>query len=126
VTTGKSIYMKKIHAGCFLTIAILSFFLGSCKGRTTETTGKDTATTITAPSDNTSKKNPDTAMVISADDSLRNMITAAIKDYPGVNATIDQGVITLTGNISREKLPKLMMAVNALHPKKVNNKLTIK
>jgi hypothetical protein len=53
------------------------------------------------------------------------MITDAVKDFPGVTATVDQGVITLTGNITRDKLPKLMMSVNALHPKKVNNNLTI-
>ncbi len=117
----------KINSGWPIVFLILSIYLGSCKGRSSETTNADTSTTITAPADNTTNKNPDTAVVvISADDSLRNMLTDAIKDYPGVTATTDQGVVTLTGNITREKLPKLMMSVNALHPKKVNNKLTIK
>ena len=126
-TSSKSSYMrKKITSGLPIVFLILSIYLGSCKGRSSETTNADT-TTITSPADNTTNKNPDTAaVVISADDSLRNMLTDAIKDFPGVTATTDQGVVTLTGEITREKLPKLMMSVNALHPKKVNNKLTIK
>jgi ABC-type transporter Mla MlaB component len=43
-----------------------------------------------------------------------------------VNASVDNGVVTLTGEISRDRLPRLMQAVNSLHPKKVNNKLTVK
>jgi predicted methyltransferase len=68
---------------------------------------------------------PDTTVVISADDSLKRMIPDATKDFPGVTASVDQGVITLTGTIDRDRLPKLMMAINALHPKKINNNLTI-
>jgi len=126
-TSSKSSYMrKKITSGLPIVFLILSIYLGSCKGRSSETTNADT-TTITSPADNTTNKNPDTAaVVISADDSLRNMLTDATKDFPGVTASTDQGVVTLTGEITREKLPKLMMSVNALHPKKVNNKLTIK
>jgi hypothetical protein len=117
---------KKILAGYMISFIILSLYFGSCKGKSSENNKSDTATTTTTtPADNTTKKNPDT-VVISGDDSLRNMITDAVKDYPGVNATVDQGVITLTGNITREKLPKLMMAMNSLHPKKIVNNLTIK
>jgi predicted methyltransferase len=118
---------KKFMAGYMLSFIVLSLCFGSCKGRSSENTNTDTAaTTTTTPADNTTKKTPDTSVVISGDDSLRNMIVDAVKDYPGVNATVDQGVITLTGNITREKLPKLMMAMNSLHPKKIVNNLTIK
>ena len=50
----------------------------------------------------------------------------AVKDFPGVTANVNNGEVTLTGNITRDKLPKLMQSVNAMHPKKVNNNLTIK
>jgi osmotically-inducible protein OsmY len=50
----------------------------------------------------------------------------ATKDFPGVQATVNNGEVTLTGTISREKLPKLMQSVQALNPTKVNNNLTIK
>jgi hypothetical protein len=117
---------KNFMAGYMLSLILFSLYIVACKGHSSQNTNSDTATTTTAtPADNTTKKNPDT-VIVSVDDSLRNMITDAVKDYPGVTATVDQGEITLTGNISREKLPKLMMAINSLHPKKVNNNLTIK
>ena len=116
--------MKKNLLNCyFLLFGIFALVIGSCRGKSSQTTTTDTA--VTAPADNTVTKKPDTAVIISADDSLKNMIKDATKDFPGVTATVDQGVITLTGNITRDKLPKLMMSVNALHPKKVNNNLTI-
>jgi len=80
------------------------------------TTNSDTAmnTTATAP------------VVVATDDSLKMGIKDAVKDYPGVNATADNGEITLTGEVMRSKLQPLMMSLNSLHPKKINNKLTIK
>ena len=113
---------KNFFAGYFLAFGILVVF-GSCKGKPSQTTTTDTATI--APADNTTTKTPDTTIVISADDSLKRMIPDATKDFPGVTASVDQGVITLTGTINRDRLPKLMMALNALHPKKINNNLTI-
>jgi hypothetical protein len=114
---------KNLFAGYFLAFGILALVLGSCKGKPSQTTTNDTV--AVAPADNTTTKTPDTSVVISADDSLRRMIPDATKDFPGVTASVDQGIVTLTGNISRDRLPKLMMAINALHPKKVNNNLTI-
>ena len=113
---------KKFLAAYFLAFAMISLVIGSCKGKP-QTTTTDTATV--APADNTTTKTPDTTVEISADDSLKKMVPDATKDFPGVTATVDQGVITLTGNINRDRLPKLMMALNALHPKKINNNLTI-
>jgi len=114
---------KNFLAGYFLSMGLFVLILGSCKGKPSQTTNTDTA--VVAPADNTTTKMPDTAVVISADDSLKRMIPDAIKDFPGVTASVDQGVISLTGTINRDRLPKLMMAVNALHPKKINNNLTI-
>jgi hypothetical protein len=48
------------------------------------------------------------------------------KHYPGVSATIQDGVVTLTGEIKRADLQKLMKSLNTLKPKKIENKLTIK
>jgi hypothetical protein len=116
--------MKKTFAAAFLlAFAMFALIMGSCKGKPSQTTTTDTATV--SPADNTTTKTPDTTVVISADDSLKKMVPDATKDFPGVTASVDQGVITLTGNINRDRLPKLMMALNALHPKKINNNLTI-
>ncbi|MBO9199795.1 MULTISPECIES: BON domain-containing protein [Niastella] len=65
-------------------------------------------------------------VTINPDETLTNSVNDAIKDYPGVSATVKDGVITLTGNIKRPDLQKLMMSLHTLKPKKIDNKLTIK
>ncbi|TCZ68068.1 BON domain-containing protein, partial [Flaviaesturariibacter aridisoli] len=65
-------------------------------------------------------------VTISADDSLRQRLPAVTKDYPNVQATVSNGEVTLTGTVERERLPRLMQAVQAMNPRKVNNQLTIK
>jgi osmotically-inducible protein OsmY len=65
-------------------------------------------------------------VVISADETLKSGVTDAIKDYPAVKASVNDGVITLTGDINRANLQKLMMTLHTLQPKKIENKLTIK
>ena len=66
------------------------------------------------------------APVINGDDALKTGITDATKDFPGVTAEVKDSVITLTGDIKRASLQKLMQSLNTLHPKKIVNKLTIK
>jgi hypothetical protein len=97
-----------------------SVYFTSCKGKAKDTENKvDTTTTITPA--------PAPAPVeITADDSLTTGVKDATKDYPGVNATVNNGEITLTGQIERSKLSNLMQSLNSLRPKKINNKLTIK
>jgi len=65
-------------------------------------------------------------VVIAADDPLSKGVTDAIKDYPGVKAEVKDGVVTLTGDIKRAELQKLMVTLHTLKPKKIDNKLTIK
>ena len=65
-------------------------------------------------------------VVISADSQLIEGVDSAIKAYPGVSATILNGVITLTGEIKRADLQNLIKTLNELRPKKIENNLTIK
>ena len=69
---------------------------------------------------------PPPAVVINPDDALIKGVTDATKDFPSVKAAVQDGVITLTGEIKRSSLPKLLQSLNSLKPKKVDNKLTIK
>jgi hyperosmotically inducible periplasmic protein len=69
---------------------------------------------------------PPTPVVIAADDPLSKGVTDAIKDYPGVKADVKDGIVTLTGDIKRAELQKLMATLHTLKPKKIDNKLTIK
>jgi hypothetical protein len=65
-------------------------------------------------------------VTIAEDETLNSNVKDAIKDYPGVKATVKDGVITLTGNIKRPDLQKLIMSLQSLRPKKIDNQLTIK
>lgn len=76
--------------------------------------------------DNITVAAPMQAPVIAMDDPLTQSVKDATKDYPGVSATVTDGVITLNGTIEKAKLPKLMMALNEIHPKSIDNKLTVK
>ncbi|TCC91657.1 hypothetical protein EZ428_07810 [Pedobacter frigiditerrae] len=99
----------------FAAIGFSAITFQSCKGKNKDT--KDAIVNIDSPA---------TAPVqIAIDDELTNKAKDAIKDFNGVSATVANGEITLTGNIKRDKLQTLMQTINALHAKKINNKLTI-
>ena len=88
----------------------------SCKGKDKDKT--------TSPTTNTT---PNTAPVeISADDELRKGVTDATKDFPGVNASVADGVITLTGEIEKDRYINLKQSLDALRPKQVVNNLKYK
>lgn len=69
---------------------------------------------------------PPAAVTVSPDDALMQGVTDATKDFPDVKAAVADGVVTLTGSIKRADLKTLMMSLNTLKPKKIDNKLTIK
>ena len=94
----------------------------SCKGKEKDkdlntTTNADTMSTADTSSPMTTAPEPTVTEA---------QVKDATKDFPGVTATVDNGEVTLTGNIKRDDLPRLMQSVQALNPKKVNNNLTIK
>ncbi len=68
---------------------------------------------------------PAAPVVITADDPLKASVDNTIKAYPGVTANVKDGVVTLTGQIKKADLQKLMMELNTLKPKKIENQLTI-
>ena len=68
------------------------------------------------------------APVIAQDDPLETQVMANLVKYgiSGITVSVANGEVTLTGNIARPKLQDAIKAANEAHPKKVNNKLTIK
>jgi len=120
--------LHKFKTGMLLLILAAGLTTSSCKSKEKSNETTNTATSV----DTTSATTMDTstaatiAPATSMDDSLRTQLKDATKDYPDVTATVENGEVTLTGTISRDKLPKLMQAVHALNPKKVTNNLTIK
>lgn len=69
---------------------------------------------------------PPPPVEVNNDTALSKGVMDAIKDFPTVTATVNDGEITLTGSIKRSDLQTLMQSLNSLSPKKINNQLTIK
>jgi hypothetical protein len=65
-------------------------------------------------------------VAIAPDNTLNSGVEIITARYPGVSADINEGVITLRGQIKRDSLQQLMMDLNALNPKKIENQLVIK
>lgn len=63
---------------------------------------------------------PPTVSTVSPNDSLQMSVNDAIKDFPGVSATVNDGEITVNGELSAEKWKRLKMSLDALNPRKVN------
>ena len=63
-----------------------------------------------------------TPPVIVADDALTTAVKDALKSFPGVNATVKDGVISLAGKIGKMDRQKLMMMLSALKPKNIDVK----
>lgn len=70
---------------------------------------------------------PASPVAVTMDDPLTAAVKDATKDYPTVTTTVADGVISLKGEIQKANLQKLMMALQALKPKKVETAgLTVK
>ncbi|HZH96479.1 MAG TPA: hypothetical protein VEY06_11365 [Flavisolibacter sp.] len=112
--------MKKMFVPLSLALVLTGSLFTSCKSKTKATTNDTVAvdtpatTTYTAP------------VEVSADDALRQGVMDATKDFPGVNATVANGEITVTGDMKRTDWARLKPILDGLNPKKVNNQLTLK
>ncbi len=107
--------MKRTMLYFLMALAMVGTQLTACKSKKTNTNTTlvtDTAVTHTDPA---------APVVISPDDSLTTGVRDATKDYPGVTANVNNGEVTLTGTVKRDRLKGLMQSIQSLHPKKVNN-----
>lgn len=105
--------MKRTNWLLILLIAAFSTTVStSCKNKKADTTQQD--------------KTTNTAVEINPDATLRTSVDNVLKSYDGVSADVKDGVITLRGNIKQDDLQSLIMKVQELRPKKVENQLTIK
>jgi len=76
--------------------------------------------------DTTQDKTTNTSVQINPDVVLRTSVDSVLRTYDGVTADVKDGVITLRGNIKQDEMQSLIMKVQELKPKKVENQLTIK
>jgi hypothetical protein len=63
---------------------------------------------------------PAAPVAVTADDSLRMAVTDVIKDFPTVKVDVQNGVLVVTGEEKAARWKTLKMALDALHPKKVD------
>ena len=106
--------MKKLTLRLIvIAIAVITTVeLSSCKSKKTETNSTPTITT-----DTTTTAAP---VEVANDEALLNGVKDATKDYPTVTASVNNGEVTLTGKLERDKLPKLLQSIHSLNPRKVN------
>jgi len=105
--------MKRANWLLILLIAAFSTTVStSCKNKKADTTQQD--------------KTTNTPVEINPDVTLRTSVDNVLKSYDGVTADVKDGVITLRGSIKQDDLQPLIMKVQELKPKKVENQLTIK
>ena len=109
--------VKKITTILFFSASLAVL---SCKGKQND---KDTNTNR---ADTVSVYDTSAATTTAPEIISEAQLKDATKDFPGVTATQENGEVTLTGTVSRDNLPTLMQSIQGLHPKKVNNNLTIK
>ena len=60
------------------------------------------------------------APAVTATDPLTQGVADATKDFPGITASVADGVITVTGEIEQSKIKTLKSSLDALNPKKVD------
>ena len=63
---------------------------------------------------------PSEPVAVTADDSLKSAVAGIVKDFPGIQADVKEGVIIITGEQKAARWKTLKMALDALKPKKVD------
>lgn len=92
-----------------------------CEKMTSEVKGvKSVVNNLTVPPP------PPPPVAVTVDETLKNGVNDALKDFSTVTADVTDGIVTLTGSIKKNDLPKVMMAISSLKPMKIENKLTVK
>ncbi|MEP7142407.1 MAG: BON domain-containing protein [Ferruginibacter sp.] len=64
-------------------------------------------------------------VMVIPEDPLINSVAKVAKNFPSVKAEVKDSIVTLTGEIKKTELPKLMNALSSLKPKKIEQKLTV-
>lgn len=73
-------------------------------------------------------RTPQPAVTINPDETITTTVDNALKagGFTNVKVSVMDGEVTLTGDVKRADLEKVLQIANESKPKKVNNQLTIK
>jgi hypothetical protein len=115
----KSSNMKRLFLSAALATLLVTGF--SCKGK------NENKTTETTTTNTTSTPQSDAPVVVNEDETLRKGVTDATKDISGLQTRVENGVIYLSGTISKEDNQRITPTLNSLRPKSINrDNLTVK
>ena len=107
--------MKKTHWLLALVFLISATAVStSCKNKKAESSTQQQDKTTNAP------------VEYSSDETLKRSVNDVVKGYSDVQVDVKDGVVTLRGSIKQTELQTLIMKVQELKPKKVENQLVIK
>ena len=112
--------MKKIFFAAALATLIVAG--PSCKSKKTETVPDTTVTTPAAPD-----ATPTAPVTVSTDDALKQGVTDATKDIKGLTTRVENGIIYLSGSISKDDNMRITPTLMSLKPKNIDRTgLTVK
>ncbi len=106
--------MKKYFLSIGLATLLVTGF--SCKSKDKNKAPENstiTTTTTTAPTTTT-------PVVVATDDALRQGVMDATKNVKGLQATVQDGVVMLSGTISKEDNMRITPTLNSLQPKRID------
>lgn len=83
---------------------------------------------VTSVTDNITVPLPPAPVTVNPDDVLQHSVDSSLqaKNISGITVSAANGVVTLTGTVTRSNLKTVMQIANESHPQKVVNQLTIK
>jgi hypothetical protein len=105
--------MKKYFLSIGLATLLVTGF--SCKTKDKDKATENTTTTTTIETPTTTAP-----VVVATDDALRQGVMDATKDVKGLQATVQDGVVMLSGTISKEDNMRVTPTLNSLNPKRID------
>lgn len=106
---------KQILQLGLVTLLVTGF---SCKGKDKDKTTDSTTTTTNTASPEVAPTLP--PVEVAGDATLRQGVTDATKDVKGLTTSVQNGVITLSGTISKEDNMRITPILNSLQPKSID------
>ena len=99
---------------------------GQCEDEDCRKSAEKAVKKIDGVKDITNNITVTSSVTIRPDEELREDAEKIISKYKNVQAGVSNGIITLRGEVKKDKLPELMMALSDLHPKRIENQLVVK
>jgi osmotically-inducible protein OsmY len=64
-------------------------------------------------------------IIVTSDKELKEQTSKVVKKYKHVRADVNEGVITLRGEVDKNDLQQLISDLNSLRPRRVENQLVV-